>query len=263
MTKKNKINKRSPKWYGWLPDLPDHRDLLYSAIAPKVARLPKKIDLQAKCSPVEDQGQLGSCTANSLVGALEFLEKEDGVPFVNLSRLFVYYNERVIEGTADEDNGAFIRDGIKSLAKQGVCPEQQWPYIADKTTFKKKPSAGCYSAAKKHRIISYHRINTVDEMRSCLADGFPFVFGFTVYESFESKAVAKSGVLNLPKRKEKVVGGHAVMAAGYNDREKRFLIRNSWGSDWGRKGYFTMPFAYLADRNLSDDFWTIRASEEG
>ena len=100
-------------------------------------------------------------------------------------------------------------------------------------------------------------------MRSCLAGGFPFVFGFTVYESFESKAVAKSGVLNLPKRKEKVVGGHAVMAAGYNDREKRFLIRNSWGSDWGRKGYFTMPFAYLADRNLSDDFWTIRASEEG
>jgi len=100
-------------------------------------------------------------------------------------------------------------------------------------------------------------------MRSCLADGFPFVFGFTVYESFEPKAVAKSGVLNMPKRKERVVGGHAVMAAGYNDREKRFLIRNSWGSDWGRKGDFTMPFAYLADRNLSDDFWTIRASEEG
>ena len=159
---KNQINKRSPKWYGWLPDLPDHRDLFYSAIAPKVARLPKKIDLQAKCSPAEDQGQLGSCTANSLVGATKFLEKEDGVPFVNLSRSFVYYNERVIEGTVDEDNGAFIRDGIKSLAKQGVCPEQQWPYIVNKTTFKKKPSAGCYTAAKKHRIISYHRINTVN-----------------------------------------------------------------------------------------------------
>jgi C1A family cysteine protease len=223
----------------------------------KVARLPKKVDLQAKCSPVEDQGRLGSCTANSLVGALEFLEKKDGVPFVDLSRLFVYYNERVIESTVDEDNG------IKSLAKQGVCPEQQWPYIVDKTTFKKKPSAGCYTAAKKHRIISYLRINTVDEMRSCLADGFPFVFGFTVCESFESRAVAKSGVLNMPKRKERVVGGHAVMVAGYNDREKRFLIRNSWGSDWGRKGCFTMPFAYLADRNLSDDFWIIRASEEG
>src|SRR5437879_10901144 len=102
MTKQNKINKRSPKWYGWLPDLPDHRDLLYSAIAPKVARLPSKVDLEAKCSPVEDQGQLGSCTANSLAGALEFLELKEGTQLVDLSRLFIYYNERVIAGTCRE-----------------------------------------------------------------------------------------------------------------------------------------------------------------
>jgi C1A family cysteine protease len=254
-----KINKRSPKWYGWLPDLPDHRDLLYSAIAPRVRKLPRKVDLQAECSPVEDQGQLGSCTANSLVGALEYLENKDGTAFVDLSRLFIYYNECVIEGTVDQDSGAFIRDGIKSLAKQGVCPEPDWPYKI--VTFRKKPSASCYRTAKKHRIISYHRINTVDEMRSCLADGFPFVFGFTVYDSFESQEVAKSGVVNLPAAKEKVVGGHAVMGAGYNDSKKRFLIRNSWGTDWGKKGYFTMPYAYLRDRNLSDDFWTIRASK--
>lgn len=259
MSTTTKVNKRSPKWYGWLPDLPDHRDLLYSAVAPKVARLPKKVNLQAKCSPIEDQGQIGSCTANSLAGALEFLEKKDDARFVDLSRLFVYYNERVIEGTVDQDSGAFIRDGIKSLAKQGVCPEQDWPYVISR--FKKKPSASCYRTAKKHRIISYHRINTVDEMRACLADGSPFVFGFTVYESFESAAVAKSGVVNLPAAKETVVGGHAVMGAGYNDSKKRFLIRNSWGTDWGKKGYFTMPYAYLADRNLSDDFWTIRASK--
>jgi len=107
--KVTKVSKRSPKWYGWLPDLPDHRDLLYSAIAPKVVRLPKKVDLQAKCSPVEDQGQLGSCTANSLVGALEFLEKKDRAQFVDLSRLFIYYNGRVIEGTVDQDHGAFRR----------------------------------------------------------------------------------------------------------------------------------------------------------
>jgi C1A family cysteine protease len=258
-----KLSKRSPKWYGWLPDLPDHRDLLYAAIAPKVARLPQRIDLRAKCSPVEDQGRLGSCTANSLVGALEFLEKKEGTRFVDLSRLFIYYNERAIEGTVDQDSGAFIRDGIKSLVKQGVCPEQQWPYIVDKVTFKRKPSAGCYTAAKKHRITSYHRINTTDEMRTCLADGFPFVFGFTVYESFESAAVARSGVLNLPAAKENVVGGHAVMGVGYNDADKRFLIRNSWGADWGKKGYFTMPYAYLSDRNLSDDLWTIRGADEG
>jgi C1A family cysteine protease len=261
MSTSTKLNKRSPKWYGWLSDLLDHRDLLFSAIAPRVARLPSKVDLQSKCSPVEDQGQLGSCTANSLAGALEFLEKQDGTQFVDLSRLFIYYNERVIEGTVDQDSGAFIRDGIKSLAKLRVCPESQWPYTLNR--FRRKPTRTCYRAAKKHRIISYHRINAVDEMRGCLAEGFPFVFGFTVYESFESKAVAKSGVLNLPTAKEKMVGGHAVMAAGYDDAEQRFLIRNSWGRDWGKKGYFTMPYAYLGNRNLADDFWTIRAAEEG
>jgi C1A family cysteine protease len=95
-------------------------------------------------------------------------------------------------------------------------------------------------------------------MRACLADGFPFVFGFTVYESFESDTVAKSGVLNLPKAKESAIGGHAVCAVGYDDAARRFIVRNSWGTDWGKRGYFTMPYAYLADRNLSDDFWTVR-----
>lgn len=254
-----KIKTRSPKWYGWLPDLPDHRDLLYAKIAPKVARLPAKVDLSAGCSPIENQRTLGSCTANALVGALEFLEMKSGTPFVDLSRLFVYYNERVIEDSVEDDAGAFLRDGIKSLAQQGVCPEQSWPYVV--ADFAKEPSAPCYDAAKDHCIKSYHRINSLDEMRGCLAEGYPFVFGFTVYTAFESAAVAKSGKLNLPGKKEKVEGGHAVLAVGYNDAEKRFLIRNSWDTDWGMKGYFTMPYAYLGDRNLADDFWTIRASD--
>jgi C1A family cysteine protease len=258
----SKINTRSQQWYGWLPDLPDHRDLMYSAIAPQLARLPEKVDLRSECSAIENQGSLGSCTANALVGALEFLELQAGAIFVDLSRLFIYYNERVIEGTVKEDSGAFIRDGIKSLAKQGVCPEAEWPYkIAG---YKKKPTAKCYKDAKKHQITSYHRISTVDEMRTCLADGFPFVFGFTVYESFESAQVAKTGVLNLPAPDEKVEGGHAVMAVGYDNGQKRFIIRNSWDTDWGMKGYFTMPYDYLDPaKNLADDFWTIRASEEG
>jgi C1A family cysteine protease len=226
-----------------------------------MAALPRKVDMRSKCSPVEDQGQLGSCTANALVGALEFLELKDGAQFVDLSRLFLYYNERVIEGNVDSDSGAFIRDGIKSLAKQGVCTEPEWPYKISK--FRNKPTAACYRSAKNHRILSYHRISAVNEMRSCLAEGFPFVFGFTVYDAFESAAVAKSGVLNMPGPKEKMAGGHAVMAVGYDDGTKRFVIRNSWASDWGQKGYFTMPYDYLSpDKNLSDDFWTVRILQE-
>src|SRR5438309_3637623 len=191
MPTSTKLNKRSPQWYGWLPDLPDHRDLFYSAVAPRLVSPPAKVDLRSKCSPVEDQRELGSCTANALVGALEFLEIKDGAKFVDLSRLFVYYNERAIEGTVNQDSGAFLRDGIKSLAKQGVCPEPEWPYrVPD---FTKKPNKKCYSDAEKHQITSYHRITSVDEMRDCLADGFPFVFGFTVYSAFESTAVAQTG----------------------------------------------------------------------
>ena len=252
-----KISPRSTEWYGWQPDLPDHRDKLYSAIKPKGVRLPPSVDLCAGCSPVENQRTLSSCTANALVGALEFLEKKTGAPFVDLSRLFVYYNERVIEGDVNSDKGAYLRDGIKSLAKQGVCPEPLWPYKI--AAVKKKPLAGCYKAAAQHMITSYHRLSTVDEMRACLAEGFPFVFGFTVYEAFEGAQIAETGVLNMPAASEKNVGGHAVMAVGYDDAAKRFLIRNSWDTDWGQAGYFTMPYDYLGSRDLSDDFWTIRA----
>jgi len=251
---------KSVKKYGWLPDLPDHRDLLYKAIRKVPALLPKKADLRPTCSKVEDQGELGSCTVNALVGGLEFLERKDKVKYKELSRLFVYYNERAIEHTIKSDSGAMIRDGIKTLAKQGVCSEKSWPY--DIAKFVKKPPAGCYKEAADHQITSYHRILTLDEMRTCLAEGFPFVFGFTVYESFESQQVAKTGVVDMPRKSESVLGGHAVLAVGYDDTSKRFTVRNSWGTNWGMKGYFTMPYAYLADRNLSDDFWTIRRVEE-
>ena len=239
--------------YGWIPDRPDHRDYLYSAIAPKV-KLPSKIDLRNECSPIENQGHLGSCTANALAGHLEFLGKISGQTYKDVSRLFIYYNERAIEGTVGFDSGAMIRDGIKVLAKYGVCPESSWPY--DISQFTRKPAAACYKEGLKHRITSYHRLQVLSEMLNCLAEGFPFVFGFTVYESFESLKVAQTGIVPMPKKTERALGGHAVMAAGYDQKQKRFIVRNSWGTQWGQTGYFTMPYAYL--ETLADDFWTIR-----
>jgi C1A family cysteine protease len=257
MAKTNHVN----SWYGWVPDRPDYRDKLYSAIAAPPKKMPAKVDLRAGCSPVEDQGQLGSCTANALVGNLEFLCKKAGangsVP--DYSRLFIYYNERAMEGTVSEDSGAMIRDGIKSLVKLGACFEKIWPYAIAK--FTQKPTAACYKQAADHQVTSYHRILSLQQMRQCLAEGYPFVFGFSVYDAFESPEVAKTGKLNLPKPGEKQLGGHAVCAVGYDDSAKRVLVRNSWGPTWGMKGYFTMPYDYISNNNLADDFWTIRAFE--
>jgi C1A family cysteine protease len=246
--------------YGWLPDIPDNRDHMYGAVRKVPAKLPAKADLRPGCSKVEDQKELGSCTANALAGALEFLMKKNKVKFADMSRLFIYYNERVIEHSVKTDSGAMIRDGIKTLAKQGACKEKSWLY--DIAKFAVKPPKACYTEALDYQILSYARLNTLDEMRACLAEGFPFVFGFSVYDGFETQQMAKTGVLNMPKKGEQMLGGHAILAVGYDDAAKRLIIRNSWGTAWGMKGYFTMPYGYVTNRNLSDDFWTIRSGEK-
>ena len=245
--------KRCEYCYGWLPDIPDRRDFLYSAIRP-VIRLPKKVDLSSFCSRVEDQGNLGSCTAQALSGSLEFLDKKTDGAYTDVSRLFVYYNERLLMGSVEYDSGASLRVGIKTLRNHGACGETLWPYVI--TRFARKPAAKCYTEAKSHRIVSYHRISGLREMLACLAEGYPFVFGFTVYESFQAASVARTGVVAMPGKGEKTLGGHAVMAVGYDRTAGRFFVRNSWGAKWGKKGYGTMPFEYL--ETLAADFWTIR-----
>lgn len=222
--------------------------------------LPPAVDLRPLCPPVYDQGQLGSCTANAVAGAIEFdrlkQKAQDFVP----SRLFLYWNERFLEGglaQTKQDSGAQIRDGIKSVANQGDCPEPEWPYNVAK--FKTKPTTKCYADALKYKAVTYSRLTpTLIQLKQCLASGFPFVFGFTVYESFESPAVASTGHAPMPVKGESSIGGHAVVGVGYDDAKQWFVVRNSWGPKWGMKGYFTLPFPYLTDSNLSDDFWTIR-----
>ncbi len=245
--------------YGWIPDLPDQRDFKYSLLAKSFVSLPTKIDLRKNCSSIEDQGALGSCTAQALVGNLEFLKIQKSQKTFDFSRLFLYYNERLIRKTVNTDSGASIRDGIKSLAKAGDCREDLWPYVTEK--FRMKPNIKAYANALNYQILSYYRISSVSEMKHTLSLGLPFVFGFAVYESFESTQVTQTGQVPLPLPTERMIGGHAVMAVGYDDLKKQFIIRNSWGKHWGEAGYGYMPYAYLANTSLSSDFWTIRDME--
>ncbi len=252
------VPRRRAQRYGWIPDLPDLRDYLYSAPSPAIAPLPPRVDLRTFCPPVYEQGELGSCTANAIGGAIEFDQMKQALPDVFVpSRLFIYYNERVIEGTVDDDSGAMIRDGIKSVARQGAPHETLWPYVIVK--FRTKPPAPAYTDAAKHTAVLYQRVSrALDQMKGCLASGYPFILGFSVYESFETLVVAASGHAPMPKPTETLLGGHAVIAVGYEDDKRWFLMRNSWGTRWGLAGYFTLPYEYLLDANLSDDFWTIR-----
>jgi C1A family cysteine protease len=246
------------KRFGWVPDLPDQRDFTFRVPRRTAAALPSAVDLRPQMPPVYDQGLLGSCTANAIGGAFEFellkQKEEDFMP----SRLFIYYNERVIERSVEEDSGAQLRDGMKTLANQGVCPEPMWPYVLSQ--FATKPTPECYAEAKKHLGVTYMRVaQDVPEMRGCVAAGYPFIFGFTVYESFESDAVARTGTIPMPESEERTLGGHAMLVVGYDNPKRLFLVRNSWGAGWGKKGYGTMPYAYFTSTDLSADFWTLRA----
>ena len=255
------------KRLGWHPDLPDHRDFTYAAPMNVMASLPKSIDLRPNCPPVYDQGQIGSCTANAIAGAIQFDQMKQKTQDFVPSRLFIYYNERAIEHTIALDHGAQIRDGIKSVNNLGVCPETLWPYADDHPanegdpcatcTYAKKPSAAAYTEALKHKVTNYSRIaRNLSLMKGCLASGFPFVFGFTCYDNlpFDSK----DGVIPMPGPSNQVIGGHAVLAVGYDDDKSAFIFRNSWNTTWGVKGYGFMPYQYLLNADLSDDFWSIR-----
>lgn len=271
-------------WYGWKADKPDFRDHRLQ-LAPNIA-ISDHVDLRPHFPPCYNQGSLGSCTANAIAGLLEFNQRIQGkkTPFTP-SRLYIYYREREMEGTIREDAGAEIRDGIKVVNKYGAPHESKWPYVINR--FAKTPTKTVDKDALLNQSLLYSRLgnsggnrSTEDIMR-CLSSGFPFAFGFMVYKYFDSDDVAKSGILNMPQQNEADEGGHAVDGVGYTDDLRRVhslgdklvvpqwakqfklwgIVRNSWDTDWGDQGYFYIPFEYLTDGNLSDDYWNIRAVE--
>lgn len=246
------LKKRSNKWYGWVPDLPDQRDFIFKV--PKAFKLPERVDLRDKMPPVYDQGNLGSCTANAIAGAYQYEQIRNGIKSFPPSRLFVYYNERVMEGTVKEDAGAMIRDGIKSLVKLGVCPEKQWQYSDSGTKFTRKPSVKCYAEALNHQLLKYQRVMGISMIQQSLVAGYPVVAGFSVYDSFESDEVARTGNVPAPAATEDLLGGHAILIVGYDNG--RWIIRNSWAADWGDKGYCYMPFAIPFT-----DCWNMQKTE--
>lgn len=252
--------------YGWKPSLPDHRDIACARGLSANAGIAAEVDMRHGMPEVYDQGQLGSCTANAIGAALEFHQIQhyadnEGTP----SRLFIYYMERLREGTVQTDSGAYGRDGFAVLRKTGAPPEALWPY--DITKFRETPPEDAYAAAGKHRIKNYvHPGNDPRqspttrkrEMQAHLSASMPIAFGFTVYESFESGTVAEQGIVPMPAAHEAVLGGHEVLMVGYLAAEPDYaLCRNSWGNGWGMDGYFLMPWNYLLNPQLASDFRCI------
>ncbi len=229
--------------------------------ASSMRKLPDSVDLRGSMPHVYDQGELGSCTANALAAAFEYnmickREVTGGTiehhPFTP-SRLFIYYNERAIEGTINEDAGASIEDGVMSLKDLGVCKESQWPY--NPKIFATKPDPDLYKFAKSAKVANYRKIpQTIQQLREALSLGYPICFGMQIYESFDA---TKSVLKPLPTPTEECLGGHAVCIVGYEHERKIFIVRNSWGRTWGDAGHFYLPYEYVVSADLCSDFWVL------
>ena len=246
--------------YGWLPDIPDQRDRMFFAARPVMFKLPPCVDLRRIMPPIYNQLELGSCTANASCAAVQYSKWRWQEINFQPSRLFNYFCTRKLKGTEGFDAGGYIRDSIKSHAKWGVCLEGTWPY--DISRFAEAPPNDAFIEAEKNQALKYFRLpHRLNQIKARLSMDYPVVFGFSVYESFESEEVFKTGELQMPGPNERMIGGHAVLCVGYDDKTERFLIRNSYGEEFGMKGYFTMPYEYLQDQNLAADFWTIELTE--
>ncbi len=270
---------------GWIPDIPDLRDFspAHPQIAPLLEKagvqdqspLPRHVDLRPWCTPVENQGSLGACTAHAAAGLVEYFEKKSFGKYTDASRLFIYKVTRNLLGYTG-DTGAPIRTTMGALVLFGAPPERHWPY--DISRFDEEPSAFCYSYAQNYQSMKYFRldmpglpkVDLLQQLRKHLAAGIPVMFGFTLYSS--AAQAGTDGMIPYPSGSENVIGAHAVVAVGYDDDLKitnstskkaaagALLLRNSWGTDWGQGGYGWLPYAYVL-KSLSSDFWSVLSNE--
>lgn len=279
----------SDEFFGWLPDLPSINDYTseHKKVKPLLAKVHKSgakstlassMDLRAWCSPIEDQLNLGSCTANAGVGMAEYYERRAFGKYINASRLFLYKTTReLLKSTGD--TGAFLRSTMEAMVLFGLPPEDYWPYVV--ANFDNEPSAFLYSFGQNYQALNYYRFDPagtakpalLNSIKTSLASGLPAMFGFTVYNSYTQASVANKGAIPYPVAGEKVVGGHAVVAVGYNDALQiknstagakattgALLIRNSWGTGWGDAGYGWLPYDYVL-KGLATDWWALISQE--
>ena len=240
--------------YHYVKDKVDTRDHPYQLTN---MSQPNSVDLRMYCSPIEDQGNLGSCTGNAIAGAIELIDKKNGKN-LDVSRLFIYYYERLLEGTVNYDSGAYIRDGIRATYNYGAPTENLWPYNISK--FKTVPTQAAITDAAKRKVTSYQRADNFLAVIDAITAGYPVIVGFSVYSSFESPTVARTGIMPYPNTsREQLLGGHAVLIVGYNKTNNTFIVRNSWGQNWGDRGYFYMPFQVIQNTSMSSDFWVIKS----
>jgi len=258
--------------YGWVPSKPDFRDIIYSAPLVAADALPVSVDLSADVgtpfNPVYSQQRLGSCGPHTAAADIVFAAlKQQKIASVPMpSRLFIYYCTRQLMGTLRSDSGVSNRDMLKALARYGWCDETLHPYSDQNTgsisdPFRRIPSQTAFQSAAKRKIGLYQSVpQNLNTMLACLAGGDPFIAGFSVYSSLESKQVEMTGIIPMPTRMDSQRGGHDVLIVGYNQTTQLFKLRNSWGTGWGQGGYGYIPFAYLTNPQLSGDFWTITHS---
>lgn len=272
---------------GWIPDYPDIRDYtkkteeVKSILGLRGSSRDRKslssVDLRQWCSPIEDQGAIGSCTAHAGAGIIEYYERKSFGRHIETSRLFLYKVTRNLMKMKG-DTGAYLRTTMGAMVLFGAPPEEHWPYTDHETKFDQEPPAFCYAFAQNYRTMKYFRHDPsgtkaeelLHGVKTHLSKGHPAMFGFTVYNSIEQ--AEQTGMIPFPSPRERVEGGHAIVAAGFDDKMKiknkigkigtvgALLIRNSWGKGWGEKGYGWLPYDYIR-RGLAQDFWSILKKE--